>query len=184
MDQQTERPKISKEPISVLLPVYNQAAGLEAIAESWLRSLARLERSIEFIIIDDASTDDSAAVAGKLATRHREVRVLRHEARRGYGASLRTGLEAATYPLVFFTACDYPYAPADITKLLETIDATDCVTGVRTDPVPTWLRALGTAYRLFARVVFGIVPERPAHTSRFSHSRNVLSGRPRCQESK
>ncbi|HEX4589709.1 MAG TPA: glycosyltransferase family 2 protein [Gemmataceae bacterium] len=159
MDQQTDRARISKEPISVLLPVYNQAAGLESIAENWLRALSRLERPIEFVVIDDASTDDSAAIAGKLAGRHPEMRVLKHDQRQGYGAALRMGIASTSQPLVFYTACNYPYPPADLVKLLEVIDGADVVSGCRTDPVPGWLRRLGSAYRLFARVVFGVEPE-------------------------
>src|SRR5436305_1137532 len=106
MDQPTERPRLSKEPISVLLPVFNQSAGLEAIAESWLRVLAKLGRPFELIVVDDASTDESVAIAGKLAARHPDLRELRHEVRQGYGASLRTGLAAAVHPLIFYTACD------------------------------------------------------------------------------
>jgi glycosyltransferase involved in cell wall biosynthesis len=159
MDQPTDRPRVSKEPISVLLPAFNQAAGLDPIVENWLRALRRLERPVELIIIDDASTDDTGTVADKLAARHPEVRVLRHDARRGFGACLRTGLAAARHPLVFYAACDYPYPPADIPKLLEVIDTLDLVSGCRTEPVPAWLRRLGAAYRLLVRVVFGIAPE-------------------------
>jgi glycosyltransferase involved in cell wall biosynthesis len=150
---------VSKEPVSVLLPVFNQAAGLESIAEAWLRALGRLDREFEFIIVNDASTDDTSAVASKLAARHPEIRLLSHETRRGFGASLRTGLAAARHPLFFYTACDYPYPPADLAKLLEVIDSADVVSGCRTDPVPGWLRRLGTVYRVVVRVVVGTHPE-------------------------
>src|SRR5947209_90916 len=159
MGPPTDRPKVSKEPISVLLPVYNQAAGLGASVESWLRALARVGRANELIVIDDASADDSAAVAGKLATRHAELQVLRHNARTGFGASLRTGLAAAAHQLVFYTACDYPYPPADVVKLLDLIDTVDLVTGCRTDPVPGWLQRFDAAYRLLVRIVFGVTLE-------------------------
>jgi glycosyltransferase involved in cell wall biosynthesis len=144
----------------VLLPVFNQVAGLEPIVESWMRALAKLERPVEFIIIDDASTDGTASAAAKLVARHAGLGLLRHDARRGPGAGLRTGLAAATHPLVFVTACDYPYPPADVGKLIEVIDAADLVSGCRTDPVPPWLRRLGAVYRLIMRVVFGVDAER------------------------
>jgi glycosyltransferase involved in cell wall biosynthesis len=159
MDQSPERPHISKQSISVLLPFYNQAAGLEAIAETWLRALCRLERPFELIVIDDASTDESATIADKLATKHPEMRVLKNPVRIGYGACLKTGLAAATQPLIFYTACDYPYPPADVTKLLALIDEADLVTGCRTDPVPSWLRRFGIAYFWFSRIVFGVTPD-------------------------
>src|SRR5947208_3979882 len=101
MDPHADKPKVSKEPISVLLPAYNQSAGLEPIVENWLRALARFERPVELIVVDDASTDDSAALVSKLAARHSELRLLTHEVRRGFGACLHTGLAAAQYPLIF-----------------------------------------------------------------------------------
>jgi glycosyltransferase involved in cell wall biosynthesis len=155
----TDRPKISQEPISVLLPAHNQEAGLMPIAESWLRALGRLDRPFEFLVIDDASTDGTAAVVAGLAARQPAVRVLRHDAQRGFGACLRTALATAQYPLVFYTACDYPYPPSDLTKLLEAIDAADLVTGCRSDPMPAWLRRVGRVYRVFVRVIFGMQPE-------------------------
>jgi glycosyltransferase involved in cell wall biosynthesis len=152
----SERPRVSKEPISVLLPAYNQANGLESIAESWLRALDRLGQSYEFIVIDDGSMDGMAAAADRLTAHHPTVRVLRHDTRRGFGAALRTGLKDARHPLVFYTACDYPYSPADLKKLLEVVDAADLVTGIRTDPVPAWLGRLDRVYRMVVRVVLGI----------------------------
>jgi glycosyltransferase involved in cell wall biosynthesis len=140
----------------VLLPAYNQAAGLEGIAESFLRAFARLDRAIQFVIIDDASTDDTAAIAEKLVTRHTDLLLLRHDTRHGFGAALRTGLASAVHPLVFYSSCDYPYPPGDILKLLDLIDAADLVSGCRTDRVPAWLRRLDAAKWLFARIVFGV----------------------------
>jgi glycosyltransferase involved in cell wall biosynthesis len=144
----------------VLLPAFNQAAGLEPIVDNWLRALARLDRPVEVILVNDASTDDTAAVARKLAARTGNIRLLTHETRQGFGGSLRTALAAAKQPLVFYTACDYPYQPADLTKLLEVIDSADVVTGARTDPIPGWLRRLDTVRRVIARVVVGTQVER------------------------
>jgi glycosyltransferase involved in cell wall biosynthesis len=159
MPAPTDRPRVSKEPISALLPAFNQAASLEPIAEGWLRALGRLGRPFELIVIDDGSADGTAAAADGLAARQPAVRVLRHEKRRGFGACLRTGLAVAQYPLVFYTACDYPYPPADLTKLLAVIDSSDLVSGARTDPMPVGLRRLGQVYRLLIRVLFGITLE-------------------------
>jgi glycosyltransferase involved in cell wall biosynthesis len=156
MNDSPDRPKIAKAPITVLLPAFNQAAGLEEIARRWLRELDRLDRPYELVLIDDGSTDGTAAVMGKLATDRPAVRILRHEQRRGIGACLRTGLGSAQQSLLIYTACDYPYVPADLKKLLDAIDAVDLVTGVRTDPVPGWMRKLGAAYRVLVRVVFGV----------------------------
>src|SRR5438552_1985035 len=50
MNEPQERPKIAQEPISVLLPAFNQAAGLEPIANAWLRELRRIGRVYRLIV--------------------------------------------------------------------------------------------------------------------------------------
>src|SRR5438105_3886840 len=127
MNEPLTRPKIAQEPISVLLPAYNQAAGLEAIVGAWVRELDRLERPYELIVIDDASTDGTPAILERLSATKAAVAVVRHEERQGFGAGLRAGLNVAKQPLLFYTACDYPYSPTDLKKLLAVIDNADIV---------------------------------------------------------
>jgi glycosyltransferase involved in cell wall biosynthesis len=158
-DTTHHRPHISREPISLLLPCFNQAAGLSAIVEGWHKALAKLDRSFEIIIIDDGSTDGTKEIADGLASRHQRVQVGRHDERRGFGTCLRTGVPLAKSPLVAYTSCDYQYAPSDIQKLLQAIDTADLVNGSRTDAMPPALRKLGMVYRGAVRVLFGLPME-------------------------
>jgi len=77
--------------VSVLLPVWNGEAFLEQAMESILRQTLS---SFELIVIDDGSTDRTAAIAEEFASRDTRVRVLRrlHE---GFSATLNAGIEAA-----------------------------------------------------------------------------------------
>jgi len=77
--------------VSVLLPVWNGEAFLEQAMESILRQTLS---SFELILIDDGSTDRTAAIAEEFAFRDTRVRVLRrpHE---GFSATLNAGIEAA-----------------------------------------------------------------------------------------
>jgi glycosyltransferase involved in cell wall biosynthesis len=156
MNEPPDRPKIAYEPVSVLLPAYNQAAGLESIVNAWLRELDRLDRPYEFILVDDASTDGTPSILERLTPAKSVVSVLRHDTRHGFGAALRTGIAAARHPLVCYTACDYQYPPADLKKLLGVIDSADIAVGVRTGAVPAWLRRVGRVYRILVRIVLGI----------------------------
>jgi len=86
----------SRATISVLLPAFN-AAG--TIREA-LRSV--VEQSLppaEVIVVDDGSTDTTAAVVEEFAVHHRNVRLLRipHQ---GIVAALNTGIEASSLPLI------------------------------------------------------------------------------------
>ena len=77
--------------VSVLLPVWNGEAFLKSAVESILRQTLS---SFELIVIDDGSTDTSAAIAGKFACDDNRVRVL-HRAHEGLSAALNAGIAAA-----------------------------------------------------------------------------------------
>src|SRR5260221_317466 len=92
--------------LSLVLPAYNEQAGLrQAIAEAD-EALARHCADYEVLVVDDGSRDDTAAIAAGEATQRPHVRLLRHCVNRGYGAALRTGFEAARFDLVAFTDAD------------------------------------------------------------------------------
>jgi hypothetical protein len=87
------------------------------------------------------------------------------DAQRGEGAALRTGVEAATLPLFFYTLCDPQYRPEDLGRMLQKkvgpdrpeleIDQAHLITGYRAGvPVPLPLRLVGLGWRLICRVVF------------------------------
>src|ERR1700722_6800539 len=89
--------------ISAILPNYNHARYLrEAV---W--GIARqVPAPLEIIVIDDASTDDSAAVLAALAAEIPNLRVLREDVNRGTISALNRGLAAAQCPYVYFGAAD------------------------------------------------------------------------------
>jgi glycosyltransferase involved in cell wall biosynthesis len=149
-------PRISHEPISMVLPCFNQSAGRASIVDGWVRALRKLDQPFEMIIVDDGSTDGSAETADGIAAREINVSVIRHGERRGYGAAIRTGLAASKHPLFLYSACDYPYSPSDIKKLLQSIDTAHVVSGCRTDALPSTLKSLGALYRGATRVLFGL----------------------------
>ncbi|HEX7153853.1 MAG TPA: glycosyltransferase family A protein [Thermoanaerobaculia bacterium] len=77
--------------VTTIIPVYNRPAKLqEAVASV----LAQTYRPIEIVIVDDGSTDDTAAVATALAAEHPEIRVL-HQSNGGPGAARETGRQTA-----------------------------------------------------------------------------------------
>src|SRR5262249_27245065 len=86
----------------------------------------------DMVLVDDASTDRTASLAETLAARHSAVRFLRHEARRGFGACLRTGLQNSRHPLLVYSVCDNQYQPSDLKRCLKWIDKVDLVAGCRT----------------------------------------------------
>src|SRR5438552_5344950 len=123
-----------REGISVVIPVHNAADRIDKSVPAWGDALTRLGREYEIIVVNDGSTDATAELLDKLAAgRVKHLQVLKHEAPKGFGASLRTALEQVKQPLFFYTALDYPYAPADLAKLLQRIEIRDSVLGKQPD---------------------------------------------------
>ena len=163
------KPAPPRDAVSVVIPVHNAADRVGKVVPAWADALARLGRGYEILVVDDGSTDGTAAALEQLAGRVNHLRVLRHDARKGFGACLRTALAEGQHPLFFYTAVDYPYTPADLKKLLERIDVRDEVLGKQPDLIsgcrtgreaPALVKWGGRAWRLFWRVVAGMPLER------------------------
>ena len=102
--------------LSVVIPVYNEAATVEGIVAQVLAEPTEKE----VIVVDDGSTDGTAEKLAALAADD-DVQLLRHESNRGKGAALRTGIEAAAGEVVLVQDADLEYDPADYSKLLKPI---------------------------------------------------------------
>src|SRR4051794_9891727 len=98
--------------LSVVVPCYNEQA---TIATS-LRLVLESPWTGEVIVVDDGSTDGSAAIVESI--RDRRVRLLRQPVNQGKGAALRRGFTAATQPYVVVHDADLEYDPQDFSVLL------------------------------------------------------------------
>ncbi len=142
--------------LSLVIPAFNEAAVIrQAIAEAD-EVLARLTTDYEVLIVDDGSRDNTAALVEDEATRRPHVRLLRHGTNRGYGAALRTGFEAARFPLVSFTDADCQFYLDDLSVLLPLTSATPIAAGFRSARQDTrWRRLISWGYNTTVRALLG-----------------------------
>jgi glycosyltransferase involved in cell wall biosynthesis len=113
--------------LSVVIPVYNEAATVNALLEKVLA--VPLEK--EVIVVDDGSTDGTRELLAKAS--RPEVRVILHDRNRGKGAAIRTAIAAVTGRYTIIQDADLEYDPSDYPRLLRPIEegVADVVYGSR-----------------------------------------------------
>ena len=77
--------------ISIIIPVYNEAATIKEIVSR----VQKTDLDKEIIIVDDHSTDATSVHLKEISAQYENVQVLSHDRNRGKGAALRTGFKNA-----------------------------------------------------------------------------------------
>ena len=118
--------------LSVVIPLYNEEANVEALLTELLGVLRGLQRSYEVICIDDGSRDGTFAQLALFAQREPALRVIRFRLNFGQTAAMSAGIEAARGAVIVPMDGDLQNDPADIARLLARLDeGYDVVSGWR-----------------------------------------------------
>jgi dolichyl-phosphate beta-glucosyltransferase len=109
--------------LSIVVPAYNEAARLGASLAAIVAYVKAQRQPSEVIVVDDGSTDDTAAVAEASLADSGEVetRVIRYEQNRGKGYAARTGLLAARANVALFSDADLSTPITETPKLVDPI---------------------------------------------------------------
>jgi glycosyltransferase involved in cell wall biosynthesis len=108
--------------VSVVIPALNESATIGGVVEGTRAHCP----GAEVLVIDDCSTDDTAARAEAAG-----ARVIRRPYTLGAGAGVKTGVRAASGEIVVLLDADGQHDPADIPRLLDLIGPYDLVIGER-----------------------------------------------------
>jgi glycosyltransferase involved in cell wall biosynthesis len=138
----------TRQLVSVVAPLYNEAATVAELYDQVEAALAGLRW--EIVYVDDGSTDDSYARLAELHATHSNVRVVRHRRNFGKAAALSAGFAVAQGDIVVTIDADLQDDPNEIPQLLAKLDeGYDLVSGwkcTRRDPF---------ARRLFSKIYNG-----------------------------
>jgi polysaccharide deacetylase family protein (PEP-CTERM system associated) len=149
-------------PVSLVVPVYNEAQNITYLCRTLLAFRARLAAryAIHLVIVDDCSTDDTYALLTKNFGKVPDCTIVRHEENRGVAAALMTGIRNAPTEVVCSIDGDCSYDPSTLARMIPLIDAAEMVTASPYHPegsvrnVPGWRLLLSkTLSRLYSAVL-------------------------------
>lgn len=117
---------VKNEPFSVVIPAFNEEGGIKVGIETLRAALDGGPREYEIIVVDDGSEDRTAELA-----RNEGVTVLSQPENRGYGASLKVGIDYSKFDIIVITDADGSYPADAIPGLLEDLEGYQMVVGAR-----------------------------------------------------
>jgi glycosyltransferase involved in cell wall biosynthesis len=120
--------EIGELDVTIVLPVYNEAAHLEAETNRIRAAMDASDYTYEIIVVDDGSSDGSAEIAETLEG----VRAIRFVQNRGSGSARKAGTAAARGAVTVWTDVDMTYPNDSIPQLVKELDGWDQVVGART----------------------------------------------------
>ena len=109
---------------SVVVPAYNEVAGIAATVGRLSRYLASTRLSWEIVVVDDGSADATAATVEALAAADAHVRLVRG-GRRGKGAAVRRGMLEAAGTWRFMADADLSMPPENIERFFAALRSAD-----------------------------------------------------------
>src|SRR4051812_17973935 len=107
---------------SVVIPAFNESASIQAV----VRDLNAAAPWREIVVVDDGSTDDTAALAAAAG-----AHVVRHPYNKGNGAAVKTGIRHASGEFVLIADGDGQHRPADAARLVAHLQTYELVVGAR-----------------------------------------------------
>ncbi len=123
------------EAVTIIVPVYNEGAGLADILDQASALLTSEQFQGHFILVNDGSTDDSARILNDVDGRPGYT-VITHDCNYGYGAALKSGLRRAATPYVGIIDADGTYPVGRLPDLIERLrEGYAMAVGSRSDQV-------------------------------------------------
>jgi polyisoprenyl-phosphate glycosyltransferase len=121
-DAGTGGARAARAGLSIVVPLYNENAGLDGLHRSLIEVAQRLRKtralSCEVVYVDDGSTDDTLAIARELPASGFDVQVVSLSRNFGKEAALLAGLDHARLGAVVFIDGDGQHPPALIERLV------------------------------------------------------------------
>lgn len=118
--------------LSVVIPAHNEGGSITETVRAFLEAADSASIPIEIVVVDDGSTDETAACVSRISERRPAVRLVENLGRHGFGMAVRTGLAHSTGGAVAIAMGDTSDSPADLVTYYRKLqEGYDCVFGSR-----------------------------------------------------
>jgi dolichol-phosphate mannosyltransferase len=148
--------------LSVIIPAHNEEGSVQSTVAGLTAELDPEGIDFELIVVDDASTDRTAAIVARMAEADPRVRCVQSPYRNGFGFAVRAGLEQFTGDAVAIVMADGSDNPKDLVAYYRLLLAGyDCafgsrfVRGGRRDGYPLLKMVINRVVNTAIRLVFG-----------------------------
>lgn len=142
-----------REPVSILMPVSNEADVIEEVVEEWVREvISHLPLGSELLFDEAASTDGTRDILQRLTIKYPFINVEYRDKKDGFANAARRLYERAKCPWIFFTDSDGQYVARDFWKLAKHIDSRyDLIRGAKIGRKDPLIRRLASA--IFNKII-------------------------------
>ncbi|MEP7270990.1 MAG: glycosyltransferase family 2 protein [Acidobacteriota bacterium] len=148
----------SPKSITVFFPAFNDQGSIGDVVSKAFALLPLYTDDYEVIVVNDGSTDGTAAALEELKRVHSRLKVISHARNGGYGAALKTGFANASKDLLFYTDGDGQYDVNELGSLIPLmVVGVDVVNGYKIKRSDSLRRVvLGEIYKFLARLMLGL----------------------------
>ena len=150
--------------ISIVIPAYNESPRISKALGEVLRVVRQRGWHAEVLVVNDGSTDRTAAIVAEFAQLNPEVRLLNNLENRGKGFSVRHGVLNAVGEIVMFTDADLSAPMEEAERLFSALDqGADIAIGSRwlerkrqTHKQPLYRQFFGRCFNAITRLIMGL----------------------------
>ena len=141
--------------LTVLVPAFNEKDNMMPLARSFSDMLKAQNFSIEVLVIDDGSTDNTSSEVKKLMSKYSFLRLVEHRKNLGKTAAIQTGIRNSNGDSIVIFDADLQFDPYDIPKLYRKLmQGYDIVTGKK---IGNYQKPLVSGiYNSFCRMLFKV----------------------------
>jgi glycosyltransferase involved in cell wall biosynthesis len=148
----------------LIIPVYNEGARIGNALSEVLRCVQERDWHAEIVVVNDGSTDRTAAIVQEFARLHPEVRLMDNPENRGKGYSVRHGMLHAVGEILMFTDADLSAPMEEAERLFDALrQGADIAIGSRwldrkrqTVHQPLYRQFFGRCFNAITRLVMGL----------------------------